>query len=251
MTLNNNLLRFYYSVVKRQMFWYFIVSVALTIIVAAAQTVGNDLGSTTISFAQSVLTYMWCFSPLIFIKLKSVSLQILLPASGKEKAAIMILYTFVIVPITLFLVPSIVLTILYNCQGPIGDGTRDLVRLINTLYSNHIIYILSSMLTPAIALLAVVTARKNAILRTIGWVVGFTFISGLIGGVIGVIWAFDNIDMLPNTHITPRMSSAEVVRIMPGFLDLVNALCYISSVMSILTVIVIYLSYRHIVNRQA
>lgn len=138
------------------------------------------------------------FGPIVFATYRDRSLQILLPASGAEKAVFMLLYTVVVLPLVVVAMWYIYEGI-FSLLGVAPDvldafdvridtdfnklGLKDFV-LFNPLR------ICSELFPPLVCLYVVVSSKTQRVLKGVCGIVGgalsLSFFSGIYGAVLGI-----------------------------------------------------------------
>lgn len=241
------------SVVRHQMIWYVAASVFAGILICLALMAPEDIGTHITSTITSVTALLVYFSPLVFTRFKTRSLFITIPVNRSFKSLCVIIYTTVIIPLIVVIPAAIVITSTATILSlPVGSLTG-YIRLIDSLGIGCWIMCQSQYLVTAlITLLVVFCCRSNVTAKAIGAVIGYILLIGLIGGIFGAISALNNQDkielMASQFNQSHEISPGTILSILPGFHQLIFIL---GIAQTILTIILLVISYKKIVNLQA
>lgn len=140
----------------------------------------------------SVIGYLYTLSPLAFVKHgDSRIIDRLVPVSAIEKYTFYMLYLLVAVPLTVYLLPGLV--IFYQAAHP-EDCSETLSMLVKIQTSLPALIMTQNALTALVSMMAcfvtVLAARTNRILRGVAAMFGVQILIGIVGGIWGLSSAF-------------------------------------------------------------
>lgn len=208
------LANFYAPTTQKQILAYSGISFFFTVLLIFLVTINSSNVLWGI-LAHFVISYMTYWSPLIFTRRDFQLIETTLPVSGNEKVAYYFIYTYVIIPASVLIPTALGVALMY-----IFPDSRELINkvislnlpqgLLNIIESG-LAYILSlvinTFLMISIALFAVCRFKKSKALMAIIMSLGFSFISGTIAGIIGVIAGIHDLDFDSTFSVTLNIST--------------------------------------------
>lgn len=238
-----NIARYYYPVLKRQIILYPIAGIVVGILnLTAAFTPVGILFSGIIN---SAISFLYAFGPVVFARHSNPVIETMLPATPREKASFVILYSLIGIALLVYAPFYIVLGIGHMA----GFDTN--IELILTSLSEKpswAIYLGSALqnLVPVITCLYVVMrVRHNRALLGMVWSVISIIGLGIVGAVWGIIMTL-SYGFIDGT-CTETDPDAIVGSITSSMGSLVLTVCIISG---LYTAIMTWLTYRQIGKRQ-
>lgn len=205
--------RYYYPRLKWQLIAYPLISVLCTAFMVwmAAEEI-PFLGL----IAEWILVLMIIFAPLAFARYNSRQLDIALPAPWQLKAAFLLLYTVVIVPLMVLLLPALSQTVLPYRFCLIGqfitvnNGGELVSKIIPSwliwLQRTHIAAWGQSFLPSVLCLLFVLSFRNDTILKSVLWSLASGIIFVIIQSVLSATFIFhrliEELDLKGGAHPT-------------------------------------------------
>ncbi|MBQ7853460.1 MAG: hypothetical protein IJ352_00350 [Muribaculaceae bacterium] len=211
------LANFYARTTRKQIITYSGISFFFTVLLIFLVTINSSNALWGI-LAHFVISYMTYWSPLIFTRRDFQLIETTLPVSGNEKVAYYFIYTYVIIPASVLIPTALGVALMY-----IFPDSRELInnvislnlpqKLLNIIKSANIglAYLLSlvinTFLMISIALFAVCHFKKSKALMAIIMSLGFSFLSGVITGIIGVIAGIHDLDFESTFSVTLNIST--------------------------------------------
>ncbi len=246
-------IRLIYSVVKRQMAWYVVASVAIGLLMPFSLIITAKDSINYYSILLSVLGIMIYFSPLVFKCFKSRSLFITIPANRSVKAWCILIYSTIIVPLLLFVPAAVVMfTSLKVFNLPVDNLYFYKDAVLQFGLTSFITQQSQYVLLPLLSLLVVFSCRHGVVGKTIGIVIGYMILVAAISGIYGATAVLSdpaafNEKMIqisqngiPDTH--------QVMELIPGLLNFIKIFGWLQVAA---TGVTFYLLYRKLVNLQA
>lgn len=238
-----NIARYYYPMLKRQIILYPIAGIVVGILnLTAAFTPVGILFSGIIN---SAISFLYTFGPVVFARRSSLVIETMLPATPREKASFVILYSLIGIPLILYVPFYLVIGI-----GHIAGIDTNIEQMLTSLTErpSWSIYLGSALqnLVPAITCLYVVMrVRHNRALLGMVWSVISMIGLGIVGAVWGIIMAL-SYGFIDGT-CTENDPDAIVGSITTSMGSLVLTVSIISG---LYTALMTWLTYRQIGKRQ-
>lgn len=156
---------------------------------AEFKTLNFGILSLTYWILEMVLSGLFILSPLVFSLKNDKGLFLMLPARSDEKAAMMLLWGLVVVPVVIYLSVSLVFSIawLYDHNLKFFPDILNEIPVNDNVLSNPIVHLFSTTLyiLPCCAtLLAVLTLKRNRTLYALLIGVGVYQIPSFVKGII-------------------------------------------------------------------
>ncbi|MCM1519049.1 MAG: hypothetical protein NC117_10445 [Pseudoflavonifractor sp.] len=179
--------RFYRPVLSRQMVWYAVVSLLLSLIACGCSFVEPlaPMGAT----ALGAVSFMFYLAPLALTRYDDRAVATMLPATAAERWAFLMLYFFVAVPL-LLLVPMAMIEVVALCATP-GHA------LLQQFYSERLlgmspsgIYACADLLPTVLCLWGVLHFRQVRVLKSLLLACGSLLLFGMIGGAYAIVAGF-------------------------------------------------------------
>lgn len=179
--------RFYRPLLARQIIWYPVASLLLSLIAYGCSFVESlePLGAT----ALGAISFMFYLAPLVLTRYDDRMVAAMLPTTAAERWAFMMLYFFIAVPL-LLLVPMAVLEVVAHFTTP-GHA------LLQQFYSERLlgmspsgIYVCADLLPTALCLWGVLYFRHVRVLKSLLLACGSLLLFGIIGGMYAIVAGF-------------------------------------------------------------
>ncbi len=238
-----NIARYYYPSLKRQILIYPIAGLIAGILnVTSEMTPGGIL---FIGVINSAISFLYTFGPIAFARRSSPVIETMLPATPREKATFLILYSLLGTALMVYLPFYLVVGIAH--MAGIDTNLEMLTAEMGGQMSWRI-YLGSAIqnLVPAITCLyAVMCARHNRALLGMVWAVVSMICLGIAGAVWG-IWM-----VLSEKFLGAQCGEADPEAIVGSITGSMGSLILTISIVSgLYTAIMIWLTYRRIAKRQ-
>lgn len=252
-----------FPAIKCQLLIYSLVSVAVYIIYLLMHPVNEVIRLAVYSMLSSALSFMISFAPIVFARY-DVAIETLLPAKAVEKFLFMVVYSFILIPIAIYVPYSILNGIvswispdyaLDSLLAPTASiskaSVETLMESLNTTELKFFALIskVDTIVPSAACLLAVISYRRNRAAMGIVWAVvsmiGFAIIGGLWGFYMAInAFRSGELDAMNDMALNPDRITQEIIGSMKGLLAIMAGTGILA--MTVLT----YLTYRKIKNRQ-
>lgn len=247
-TSDNSLwLRFFTSLVKRQIIWYAGASLLSGLIICLSTVATAEIGMTIISSIIGVMGLMLYFSPLTFTSIKSPAILISLPVKASLKALTFLLYELVAVPVIVYLPCCVIVSI--GLLAGLDHAGIDLYLSLASLGS-WISSLAQGWVIVLIILLITFLCKTNVTLKAIGAYIGYNLLVGILGAIYGfsmVYHSADNMEQIDKLMSGKTVSAENVFDIFPGIQSLIH---YVSIFHVLLAAILIAVTYRKLKTLQ-
>ncbi|MDE6485496.1 MAG: hypothetical protein K2L14_08910 [Duncaniella sp.] len=256
------LARYYMPAIKKQLLIYLIIITVYFIAGVLSQMPYWFSGMFMMvwGICQFGFAYMFYLAPLAFSRYDDEALNTLIPARGDEKALFVIVYSLVLVPVFIVVVTSVFALIAHL----IPDYEIDLLS--NGFDNNAIESMAWDDLFPGwslwlykltgyfwmtgIVLYVVTISRNNKILKSILATIVVPMISGIIAGIIGLVYLIYN---QTTREFFERIKDDEAVdnALSSGIMsEITTWLMSYQSIMVVIGIICVVLTWRKICHRQ-
>ncbi len=252
-----------FPAIKCQLLIYSLVSVAVYIIYLLMHPVNEVIRLAVYSMLSSALSFMISFAPIVFARY-DVAIETLLPAKAIEKFLFMAVYSFILIPIAIYVPYSILNGIvswispdyaLDSLLAPTASiskaSVETLMESLNTTELKFFALIskVDTIVPSAACLLAVISYRRNRAAMGIVWAVvsliGFAIIGGLWGFYMAIsAFKSGEFDAMNDIALNPDRITQEIIGSMKGLLAIMAGTGILA--LTVLT----YFTYRKIKNRQ-
>lgn len=245
---------FYRPAIMRQ-WWGTVAAMFVIYMLALLARATDSMGLFTLTTTLLVVPYY--VSPLAFAAYRDRAVQVLLPASGAEKATFMLLYTIVVFPLAIVAIWFSIegLFSMVGIEGNVlnafdGRIARDFDKLqIGNVRLFSFQRVVSELLPGLVCLYVVVSSRTQRVMKGIGGIVAAVVAEGFVGGVYG-LWLGFKIASLHNFN-----GELDAAQVEDAALAIVRdtapvVLTVVSVLLPLLLIVGIVLTWRRIVNVQ-
>lgn len=195
----------------------------------------------------SIISMAMYLGPLVFAIGSSPMAEVMFPATKNEKAAMMTLYTFVVLPAAIL--AAALLATLFARIFVDGASLCNLIptRQMPTPFLSILQYA-SALLQMAVCLLSVVSYRRHRVLMPIVWTVVSLIASSLTAGIMAIVTVlgFKHEFISRIDHAVPQQE--EITRLM--FDIIMPVMWWYVAMTIIVTAVLIILAVRKIRDRQ-
>lgn len=201
------------------------------------------------SVASTVFQFMCFFASFVFVLKNDTAVITQLPARGQEKAALIIGWSILFIPL-LLIAEWVLCTGIASIFTENANVTRSLMAISDEMYESKWLYMLNNLsnLIPMVTVLYVVmTVKRNRIAMGIVAAILCLVAIGILGGIVGLVSALtDDIffDIASGAMPSDRAISETVQDVVK------NLVVFIGSFSIIYAIIGLTLIWRRIVNRQ-
>ncbi len=255
-SLNNNkfswqrmmmVARYYGNPMKRMIMIYSAILVALYLLALLSSFWGIEFLLSSV--ASTVFQFMCFFASFVFVLKNDSAVITQLPARGQEKAALIIGWSMVFIPL-LLIAEWILCTCIAGIFTENADVMQSLMAVSDEIYESKWLYLLNncSNLFPMVTVLYVVmTVKRNRIAMGIAAAILSLVALGILGGVVGLVSALT--DDIFHDIATGVMPSEQLVS--DSIQEVVRELVVVIGSFSIIyTIVGLILTWRRIVSRQ-
>lgn len=222
--------RYYWPTVRMQVIIYPAVSLFAGIVIALCK---NHMTAALLltGLLSLPLSLLLNFGPLVFAFKSSQEIETLIPARTSEKAAFLILYNMVIMPVLITVPKWIVTTTFFPDMATVlaGPEGADIIRdmLSNQTWWKDILSVAQTLMPVSICMFCVFKIKKRRVLYSIIWTVVAITLPALFGVALG-IW-FVVHDVMTNGAPEPLMKEQFIDMILP----VTWALCTIATAIDV------------------
>lgn len=179
--------RYYYPSIRRQLIIYPAISVAVGI--ATFFMYNSPLSTIFAGILSMVLSFMFYFGPIVFTRRSDRAIETMLPATTGEKATFLLLYSFIVIPLLVYLPQFLVQRILIWTMP-----SNDFFMTINDLTSKFIgktfgLSVAQSLVPLATCLYVVMRVKSNRAILGMVWAVASLIVTGICSAIYGVYFA--------------------------------------------------------------
>lgn len=176
---------------KRQLLVYATVSALFALLQLLPL---SEIGQFSVfTLVWSVIGYLYTLSPLAFVKHgDSRIIDRLVPVSAIEKYTFYMLYLLLAVPLTVYLLPALV--VFYQAAHP-EVCSESLEMLVKIQTGLPVLIVVQNALTALVSMMAcfvtVMSVKTNRILKGVAAMFGVQILIGIVGGIWGLSSAFN------------------------------------------------------------
>lgn len=237
--------RFYLPIVKKQLLYYPLASVVISLIIVWLLSLSNQPTLFTIAFA-GIVSYMWYFAPLVLSRVKSPEIMTMLPASGNAKALVPIVYFMIGIPLMLY-IPMVTTLWIADLFRP--DWFVAPIKLIGTQYQSPFDMLISGMSNTfivSICLYTVICSRRKVALNGFLSIILSLFAIGFISGTIGFLMALNEVTAIKTSTqpVDPDQMLAMLQSPIHSFIILFGLISLAA------TIVMLFMTGHKIKNRQ-
>lgn len=176
--------RYYYPSIRRQIIIYPAISVAVGI--ATFFMYNSPISTIFAGILSMVLSFMFYFGPIVFTRRSDRAIETMLPATSGEKATFLLLYSFIVIPLLVYL-PQFLIQRILIWTIP----SNDLFMTINDLTSKFVgktfgLSMAQSLVPLATCLYVVMRVKNNRAILGMVWAVVSLIGMGVISAIYGV-----------------------------------------------------------------
>lgn len=241
----------YRNLIRRQLIVYGSASLIMTLFILLP--LGDIYQTSIYSLVGTVLPLLFYFAPLVFCKFGDFRpIVFMTPAKSSEKMAFYLLYFLVVVPVVVYLLPSIACVLVYKFPFLGSEALHDLIEISASSYPFGIIS--SAVQSAAIIMTCfyvILTAQNGRLVKGILTVFGALFLIAFFGAICGIVMARQNglFDLFMQASSSPddTMIQAGIDQIMT---DIRLPLYILTGVLFFYDIFIIWLSYRKISRPQ-
>lgn len=202
----------YYPMIKWQMIWYPMLSLAVAGLMALGKYTGHLSVPTT--FGSLLISVAYYFAPISLTRRDYRQVSNILPVTAAEKLAFLIVYFYIFTYVMLN-VPCVVLQHLFPDYVPCYMMANPTLPDIKVGVIGYVCGFMSAFSTMSVCLWALTSIKTSRAAAIIGAWFGFNFLLGLVGGIVGAVYAINHIEMIKN------LESPEGAQVMTDMLKMV------------------------------
>lgn len=239
--------RYYGNPMRRMIMIYSAILVTLYLLALLSSFWSIEFLLTSV--ASTALEFMCFFASFVFVLKNDSAVITQLPARGQEKAALIIGWSILFIPL-LLIAEWTLCTGIASIFTENADVTRSIMAISDEMYPSKWFLLMNNLsnLIPMVTVLYVVmTVKHNRIAMGIGAAVVSLVALGIIGGVVGVVSALTD-NTIHDIAAGVMPSEQSVTDTVQGVVR--ELVIVLGSISIVYTVIGLILTWRRIVNRQ-
>lgn len=218
--------RYYYPALKTQIITFPLISLLAGVSAVFSDTVWQF--SMLDGLLNTAIAFMFIFAPIMFARNSSRELELTLPATYLEKAAFVLLYTLICIPLLsygpMYLMKWLLL-IVFNLSSSANEVEETLKNLMDDSYGLEMFTNAVPLIT---CLFVVMYCKKSRTGKGILWSILSNVALGMVGLCFGIFMAYT----------TPGLAGENEIFMNPVFADAFRDVMMVTGVISLVYIVV-------------